>query len=276
MKKILVAFDGSAYSEGALNYALNISKKETLIVGVFIEDLSYIGFTSFFGEEFLVFDYDVNNKIKEETETKIKQNIQLFENKCKTANAKYKVHFDKGVPVRELVIESRYADLIVIGYQTFFSSISKIAGEDFLKDVLSEAECPVIVVPEKYESIENIIFAYDGKSQSVYAIKQFTYLFSEFLKTKNITLLSISETKEQTLENETLIKEYLSAHYPKITFEQISGKADEAIINFAELTTNPLIVMGSFGRNVFSRFFNPSIANKIIRKKTVPIFVSHK
>jgi nucleotide-binding universal stress UspA family protein len=44
MKKILVAFDGSVFSEGALEYAFALSvEQDAMIVGVFIEDLSYVG-----------------------------------------------------------------------------------------------------------------------------------------------------------------------------------------------------------------------------------------
>lgn len=276
MKKVLVAFDGSAFSEGALQYACQVGGMDALITGLFIEDLSYIGFTSFFGEEFLVLDYDVNAKIQTEAETRIHQTIQLFEQKCKAANISYKVHFDKGVPVNELVKESWYADLIVIGYQTFFSNISKISSENFLKDVLAEAECPVVVVPEKYEEIKNIIFTSDGKKQSVYAIKQFTYLFPEFTKTKKTVLLSIIETKEKDTEQENLLKEYLTTHYPHIKYEQVSGRPDEEILHFAQSVDSPFIVMGSYGKNVFSGFFHPSIAHRIIKNKNLPIFVSNK
>ena len=57
MKKILVAFDAASFSNGALDYAFNFGKENSaLIVGVFIEDLSYLGFANLLGEDYFAFD----------------------------------------------------------------------------------------------------------------------------------------------------------------------------------------------------------------------------
>src|SRR5262249_23529063 len=127
MKKILVAFDSTAFSSGALDYALNLMKdQKSLIVGVFIEDLSYIGYMTLFGEDYFAFDKRMLDKMEQEAEGKLDEHMRTFESKCRTANANYKIHLDKGVPANELVRESLFADLIILGYQTFFSSV---AGE---------------------------------------------------------------------------------------------------------------------------------------------------
>src|SRR6185369_5492405 len=183
MKKILVAFDGTSFYEGALNYALNLSKEDgALIVGVFIEDLSYVGYATLFGEDYFTFDARVLQKMEKEAEGKIDENITAFEAKCKAANANYKVHLDKGVPAYELVRESLFADLILLTYQTFFSGV---AGEgSTLKDVLIEAECTVLVVPNEYKPIQTVLLTFDNKPSSVFAIKQFTQLFSKLSSLK--------------------------------------------------------------------------------------------
>jgi nucleotide-binding universal stress UspA family protein len=72
------------------------------------------------------------------------------------------------------------------------------------------------------------------------------------------------------------MKEYLTAHYSKLNYELLSGQAEEAILNFAEMQTNPLVVMGAFGRSGVSRFFSRSTAGKLLKDKSLPVFVAHK
>jgi nucleotide-binding universal stress UspA family protein len=275
MKKILVAFDGSVFSEGALEYAFDVSRHGgALVVGVFIEDLSYIGYATLFGEDYFTFNPTILEKMEEEAEGKIHESIVRFENICKEKNINYKVHLDKGVPVNELVRESLFADLIVIGFRTFFSNV--MGEATFLKDVLIDAQCPVMAVPDTFQPTEHLLFAFDGKSPSIYAIKQFTQVFSDVYDELPATLLSITKTKEETSEYEELLKEYLSVHYTNISYERLAGLADDAILNVAERMKNPLVVMGAFGRSAVSRLFSRSTASKLLKNQSLPVFVSHK
>ena len=274
MKKILVAFDSTAFSSGALDYALNLTAgQKALIVGVFIEDLSYLGYVTLFGEDYFAFDNRVLDKMEKEAEGKLDEHMKAFESKCKAANVNYKIHLDKGVPANELVRESLFADMILLGYQTFFSSV---AGEaSILKDVLIDAECPVLAVPEQYKSIQSLLLTFDGKSASVYAIRQFTQLFSSF-SSLPATMLHITKPKEETNDRSELMKEYLSINYPNLKIETISGAAEEVIMSYAEKLSDPLVVMGAYGRSAFSRFFSRSTAGKLLKEKSLPVFAAHK
>lgn len=275
MKKILVVFDGIVFSEGALEYAFHLSQKgNAMIAGVFIEDLSYVGYATLFGEDYFTFNAALLEKMEHEGDEKLTESIAKFETICKARGASYQVHLDKGVPVNELVRESLFADLIIIGYRTFFSNVMGEAS--FLKDMLLDAQCPVMAVPDHFEPIESLLLSFDGKAPSVYAVKQFTQLFPDLSQELAVTLLSITKTKEETLEYEQLMREYLSVHYRNISYETLAGEAEDAIMNVAERMKNPLIVMGAFGRNAVSRFFSRSAASKILKNQSLPIFVSHK
>ena len=274
MKKILVAFDGSSFSKGALDYALNFAAQlQSLIVGVFVEDLSYIGYATLFGDDYFAFDPKVLEQMENESAGKIEENIATFTARCKEAGANFRTHLDKGVPANELIYESRYADLIILGYQTFFSSVT---GEgSILKDVLIDAESPVMAVPDQYKPIQNILLTFDGKAHSAFAIKQFTQLFPEKSLQASATLLTIAKSKEEA-NGTDLMKEYLTAHYSKLNYESLSGPAEESIMNFAEMQTNPLVVMGAYGRKGVFRFFSRSTAGKLLKDKSLPVFVAHK
>src|SRR4051812_1793375 len=109
MKKILIAFNGNYYPEGPLEFALQISKVQpVLLTGVFIPQATYSylwsGSSAASGTLFPPLLEEVSSEIAE-------KNIIRFKTWCQTNNVKHKVHndiYDFALP--ELVKETRFAD----------------------------------------------------------------------------------------------------------------------------------------------------------------------
>ena len=277
-KKILLAFDGSRYSEMALNFAIGLCKENgNQLTGIFVEDLSYLYMLTNIGSEPQAYEYPAAliNDIEKEDMKVIGQSISAFKNKCSDAGINFNVHLDKGVPAGELIKESIYADLLLIGYQVYFSNMNERSNET-LKDFLEGAHCPVWVVPESMHDIKEIIFTADDKGSSAWAIKQFMQIFGDVFKNKKATLLSARNNAGAEPENELLILDYLRLNFPDIRLEVRIGKAEEEIPRFAESVDSGMLVMGAYGRGFISRLFRKSAAEKIIATGTVPVFIAHR
>ena len=117
------------------------------------------------------------------------QFIEAFEN----AGIKYEIHPHIGEWNRELFVkESRFADLVVISEELFCANAMEIQPNFYMIEALRASESPVVVVPENFKCIDHLAFAYDGGKESMFAIKQFAYLFpnltdlpSEFVHIKD-------------------------------------------------------------------------------------------
>jgi nucleotide-binding universal stress UspA family protein len=274
MRKILVAFDGSVYAEGALEYAFYLGDKSNdIITGVFIEDLSYLNYINVFGEEYLPLDFEAIDELKSDAANKVKENIESFSDTCEEKGWRYDVHYNKGVPAYELIKESRFADLIVMGYQTFFSNVENLSDRNLLKDLLSDAESPVIAVPYEKTTPQQVVLTYNGKPSSMFAIKQFAYLLPRMSKELSTTCLILSSREKETKD---LSKEYLDFHFKHLEYEKMVDEPNEKIISYTQSLSSPLLVMGSYGQNIFKRFFSTSVAEKIIKQQTIPIFIAHR
>jgi len=277
-KKILVAFDGSHYSGPVLDFAISLCKGNgNQLTGLFIEDLSYIYMLTNIGTEPQTFEYPTAllDDIEKEDLKAIDQNITLFKNKCAEAGINFNAHLDKGVPAAELVKESAFADILLIGYQTYFSNLNQASSET-VQDFLKGSHCPVWVVPQVANDIHEIIFAYDGHESSVWAIKQFILLFGDNYKHKKATLLRIINNPGEDLGNEPLILDYLRLNFPAIEHEVRVGKPEVEIPQFAENMPGSLLIMGSYGRGFISRLFKKSAAEKVIESGSVPVFIAHR
>src|SRR3954471_1835969 len=115
MKKILAAFDGTRYSEGASKYAIEIAKATgSMLVGVFVQDMRYLNFTYAYAWDQPFIDYGSIEASQKEEKEKIELNMKLFKGACEEMGVHHKIQLDKGVPLQTLLDESTFADIIII------------------------------------------------------------------------------------------------------------------------------------------------------------------
>ena len=279
-KKILIGIDGSRFSENAMDYAIQLFKgQNALLVGLIMEDLNHKAETSAVpaGPLYYQYAYDI---FEVEPENKVQAHRKMknhFIDKCNTEGMKYTVHSDSGSPVEELINESKYADLIMIGYQTYFSSIKREDSEKVLSEVLKESACPVLVVPESAIPIGNLLLAYDGKESAFHAIRQFAYLFPDLIATRNTTLLTafFDEDGIASDEDNRRFMEFMHQHYSNLDILRVLGEPETAIKHALECNPNSLVVMGAYGRSSLSMLFHHSTADSLLQSKKIPAFITH-
>lgn len=279
MRNLLVAFDGSFYSEAALNYAIRLAKVENArITGVFLEDVTaYHQFSPIFeAPEIVGLGEDMIQELKQENRQTIQENVKRFSDSCTGAGVAFTVEQEAGIPSRQLINESLFADCLLIGSVTYFSNIAFTTDASLLNEVLHRAHCPVIVVPETARDIGHVLFTYDGSPHAVYAIREFLHLFPNALKLVDTTLLTVVASEDDRKEGVDQLLQYLKLYLPDIKRERLVGKTSNELLHFAELSNDALVVIGGYGRNAFSRLFKASVSRQLVDAKAIPVFVAHE
>ncbi|HEY8658450.1 MAG TPA: hypothetical protein VIL78_05410 [Hanamia sp.] len=277
MEKILLAVDAINPDNNSLEFACYLGRlTKSKITGVFLENLSIeerpllkkvLANADNAGEEVL-------SKPKEKMEL-IEKNISFFEEACINREVNYRLYLDGGNPAGKLIEESRFADLLVLDAAMSFHKHYEGIPTEFAREVLKKAECPVIITPESFDAIDEIIFSYDSSSSSLFAIKQFTYLFSQ-LKDKKVTLLQVNESGEWQSEDKNKFKEWLREHYTDLQFVALKGKSETVLFDYLFKRKNIFLVMGAYGRTIISQFLKHSHADLLMNTITQPIFIAHK
>jgi hypothetical protein len=199
----------------------------------------------------------------------------LFKEECLRNGVVAELHVDKGEPIQEVIFESRFADLLILDPSISFYDPDEQVPSHFVKEVLSIAECPVLLAPEKYEDEEEIVFCFDGSSSSVFALKQFTYLFPEF-NNKKAVLLEVNKTGNVEFnESHRRIMEWLRVHYHSVNYQTLKGIAKDELFAYFFMKTKKMIVMGAYGRSMLSNFFKKSNADVLVRTTDLPLFIAH-
>lgn len=248
MEKIILALDAEHVTAAAIDFSCYLARvTNSRLTGVFLEGI-----------------------LPEYTNA----NIKVFRQCCEERGAEAHIHRDRGIPLDELVEESRFADLLVVDPETSFEKRKAGASGKFVKDVLQEAECPVILAPYSFHSVDEIVFAYNGSASSVFAIKQFTYLFPQW-RDKQVTIIDVKEENDNAIEHQYKMKEWLKAHYTNVELKVLTGDPSDQLFGQLIDKKNAIVVIGAYGRSMLSNFFQRSHAHLIVKTVNLPIFITH-
>ena len=273
MKKIIAAFDGLKYSSGTRDYAINIAKEtQTHLIGVFMDDPTYTSYK--------IYELIAEQGVSEEKLDKYKAKDEAtrdaaaadFEQICQHSGIEYSIHHDHNIAIQDLKHESIYADMIIINVKETLTHYNEKLPTRFIRDLLSDTQCPILIVPQRYKPINKIILLYDGEPSSVHAIKMFSYLLPNMMDLET-EVISVNQVH---MPDNKLMKEYMKRHYPKAKYTVLKGLAETEIVNYLKpATDNTLVVLGAYRRGSISRWFRESMADVLMREVKLPLFIAH-
>jgi len=272
MNKILIAFDAANFSEGAFRFASQLNEVQPcLLTAVFLSSIDYsifLGYPSGLQSGFVLEMANADDKMIQASELK-------FKSLCEKNHIEYRIHEDVGsYSLMALRKESRFADLLILGSQSFYKTIDDKSPNYYLKDVLHDAECPVLLVPEQFEFPTHTILSYDGSDSSVMAIKMFSYIFPQLCK--NDTLLVYANQDDEHIPDEKYMEELLARHYNELTVHRLDIDPISDFNVWLNDKQQTLLVAGSFGRTGLSQILRKSFILQAIKGHKIPIFIAHK
>ncbi len=274
MKKILIAFDGSHFSKGAFEFARMLNEKTPiLLTAAFLPNIYYANLWSYAGS---INDPGFIPLIEGEQEEAVSKNIKHFESLCIANHIEFRIHKDfEDLAVTGLKSETRFADLLLLGSQSFYKNIGTSEPNVYLQESLHRVECPVLVLPEEYDFPKTNILAYDGTEHAVFAIKQFAYIFPE-LACNPTLLVFANKHADKKLPDEQNIEELADRHYRDLTISNLDIDPAKEFVSWMSNKKGALLVCGAFGRSGISLAFKKSFISNVIAEHHFPVFISHR
>jgi hypothetical protein len=276
MKKIILALNADDVNREVVDFACSISAlTNSGLTGIFIENnhtqlvpdvKAHPG--KQYSESAITCDLPQFKTVIHNREGK----AGLFLNACTARGISADVSYCDDMD--DLINDSRFADLLIIDPDLKFESQKASPPTSFVKNILARSECPVVIAPDHFDGIDEILFAYDGSASSVFAIKQFTYLFNELSDTKAV-LLHVNTTDNDDQLHRGKINELIKMHYNINGFRKLYGKPDEELFKYLIDKKNIFVVMGSYGKHRFPHLFERSTADLLLKAVNLPIFITH-
>lgn len=278
MLNFLAVFDGYKVSKSTMDYAIQITKaSKAHLVGVFLDEFIYRSYnvyevmTTNKNYDAVIKDLDGKDKKKRD------EAVLIFQKACEKSGVNFSIHRDKSIALQELKHESMFADLIIINEYETFTKYKEQPPTRFIKELLSDVQCPVLVVPNTFKPVDKIVLLYDGAPASVYAVKIFSYLFGN-RPDMPVEVYTVKEEVKGNLHvpDNKLMKEFIKRHFPNATFTVAKGNAEEQIQGYLQNhKENELVVLGAYRRSELSRWFKTSMADVLMRELNTPLFIAH-
>ncbi len=271
-KRILVATDGSEYSEGAIREAINIAKT----CGSQLYAMSVIEINP----EFIA----LAPILMEQLEERMKEHLEGVRSRAVKENVDCEIIIRRGEEPYKLIIEEadkKQAGLIVIGRRGRTGLMRVLMGSVTAK-VIGHFKGRILVVP-RAASLEwkNILVATDGSKYSDAAIDEaINYAKSYGGTLKIVHVINVmAYFQEQTPALVPSLVEELT-NQVKSNLDSIKNKAEQAgvntetsieegtpykvIVNLAKELNTDIIVMGSHGRTGIQRLLMGSVTERVI------------
>ncbi len=277
MKKFIAVFDGFKFSGSTLEYAIRLARAEDAhLLGVFLDDFFYRSY-SVPKVVKTQKDYETAIKVLDEKDKKKRdESVIRFQKACNISGIRYSVHRDKNIAIRELKHECMFADLVIIYEHETLARVKEVLPTRFIRELLYEVPCPVLVVPEKYKPVDRLVLLYDGAPSSLYACKMFSYLLDSYSELPVEVLTIKGRDNTMRLPDNKLMREFMKRHFPKANYTVKKGNPEEQIV--AHLRThkgNELVVLGAYRRSELSRWFKASMADILMKQLDTPLFIAH-
>lgn len=226
MRNILLAIDAVSPDNAAIAYACSLaaltqSKISAVLLENFIAEEKPRG-RQMHGLMFVDWDIDAGSPEHKAKLSLIEKNIDSLKAECSQKNVRFHIIKKKGSPLTELLAETRFADILLVGRSMSFSNHHPDIPSGFLSRVLRKSECPVLITAEAFGKIEEIVFAFTDTESSFFAVRQFTYLFPE-LHTKKMVVVQANETGELDTGEIGKCQWWLSGYYTDIHFEVLGA-----------------------------------------------------
>jgi hypothetical protein len=275
MEKVLLAMDSRNINENTIRFACYVARiTNSRLTGVFLNNIVHeeeVTIAELEGIPFL--ESVVIKELMEEDPVRRQENLQLFAGITEEEDVEAFLEADEEIPATEIVNKTFFSDLLIIDASTSYSGIYEGTPSRFVKDILRDAECPVIIAPETISDIENIVFCFSTIKSSVFAVKQFIHLFPG-LKEKKAKLIFIDPTMLPSDEQEQEITDWLGYHFNEVETEKWDGSPAHALNEFNN-GENTIIVMGAYGKGLLDSFFIERMANSEPMTTYPPVFIAH-
>jgi hypothetical protein len=275
-KKFLAVFDGLRFSKSTLEYAIQLTKDaDAFLTGIFLDEFIYPYDVSPVLTSYKDAEESLSQQAAKDKEKK-DESVKEFERACSQAGIHYSFHRRAGVAIHELKHESIFADLVIINGSETFSLFPENPPAHFIKELLTDVQCPVLIAPAKFRPIDKITLLYDGRPSSVFAIKMFSYLFGD-LHDIPVEVFTVKDTMEGShLPNNKLMREFIKRHFPKAEYVIEKGNAEEQILGHLRYHKgNELVALGAYRRSEISRWFKTSMADILMKELDTPLFIAH-
>jgi nucleotide-binding universal stress UspA family protein len=277
IKSILLAVDGSVYTDAVLSHGIDLAKRLNAFLRVYsVGDVRiYEWVLNTGGEGYMpvipsnVF-HDESFKFHNERADVL---LKAVDKKLKSSGVRYETGKEEGSPVEVICELARQVDLLIMGARGDYAKWGDRLLGATLESVSRQSKVPVMIVDRDYREFKCIICAYDRSEGSSHALKLSAYLSGALnLPVEVLAVHDDEEERKGTLEE---AKKYMEPYNLEIQYRHEAGDASDILVNAThDSPESAILLMGSYGHSRLREAILGSTTVHVMRRATKPIILA--
>lgn len=284
IKRILVALDPDQDTPAATRYATDIAARtDARVSGLATIDTGAIAAQIGPGGAVGAAHYAEISRshMIEEARSTARELVERFDSALEFAHLPHEKRVAEGTPFEQVIEETKYNDLLVIGRVPHFFYNRPDQETNTLARIVKQGLSPTLVVGEEYHPVKRVIIAYDGSAPSARTMHRFAQLrpFGTNVSVEIVNVRS-GDSASKRRESELLLRlagDYLREHgFDNVMVTSLVGDSPGTLlINHAQKSGVDLIVAGAHAVSAARRIAFGSTTHTLRKECTVPLFLFH-
>jgi len=271
MERLLVASDGSEFSEGAIREALNLAK--TCSSKLYVISVAQEPDIREFADSYPL-------AAVEKLEKAVREHLESVQERAGKEGVSCEIILGRGPVPSKLIIEEaakNNVELIIMGRHGR-TGLTRIMMGSVTAKVIGDAPCKVMIVPRFSRiSLEKILVPTDGSLYSEIATREAVSIAKRV--GSSLIALSVYKRDENFKLAEAsvgMVKEVAEREGIKIETLTLKGEPHEVIVDTVEKKKAGFMVVGSHGRTGLQRLLMGSVTERLIGYAGCPILIVRK
>jgi nucleotide-binding universal stress UspA family protein len=274
LRSILVALDGSPWSEAATTLALEWADQfDARLLGLGVVDEPSIDR----GEPVPMGAYGFKKHRDEarltEAHRRVLDFLEQFRVRARATGRPGTVLEDIGDPAERILREAQRCDVVILGRETHFHFETQDRPDMTLAQVLRVSPRPVVIVPRELPRGGPIVMAYGGGREAARTLQTFQSL--GIAADDEIHIVTVHRERAEAEDLAGLAGEFLTAHDTRHRLWPIASDAApaEVLLEEIRLRRPRLLVMGAHAYHPLRDLFATSVTRAVLGACPAPVFV---
>ena len=275
-KNIMLAVDGSAYTDSVLSSGVELARLfSSHLMVLTVADVRIFEWASAVGSDGFI-SIVPSGSYQDASRSLLEEKCDKILAKCsellKQRKLSFSVEKSIGAPVDIILEQAQVADLLVMGKRGEFARWDNKALGATVESVSRMVRKPLLVVKQEFQTFKDIIIGYDGSDHANSALQYAAHIAEAAGGT--IGVVCVTDDMELSHHACGMAQNYLKNYKVSVTTQTLSGHPDDVLVRQANDTPYDLIAIGAYGHSRIREALLGSTTERILRQADCPVLLA--
>jgi nucleotide-binding universal stress UspA family protein len=275
-KNILLAVDGSAYTDSILSHGIELTRRfSSHLMVLTVADVRIFEWASAVGSDGFI-SIVPSGSYQDTSKSLLDEKCDKILARCtellKESGVDFAVEKSIGAPVDIILEQTLVADLLVMGKRGEFARWGAKTLGATVESVGRLVRKPLLVVGQEFSPFKKILVGYDGSDHANRAL-QYAAHIAEAVE-GHVGVVCVTDDLDLANHYCRLAGIYLKSYRVQVETVALPGLPDDVLVRYARENSFDLICIGAYGHSRIREALLGSTTEHILRQVASPILLA--